>query len=356
MNDMKTGGVAVLTAALALGASLAGAADYPQRKDLAARSAQEGLGRAEVGLLARTAGPGSEPTAQALLSRFGNSRRAVTTRGTAKPAVHKDSVSFAGDGWLLQVYADGTRVHYRNYDSLESKKGLGRPVADRLSLEKLEGLGRRFIATQLAGLVTLEAGDELVPLFTEHQISGGGPAREGAKPFAEKVMASTVVFGRAVDGVAVVGPGSKVAVLFTNDGEAVGFDYDWPKYARTGRTQRVLALGDIRERAHGLTAADLGAPGVTVKRIECGYFDAGARRRDAKAPIQAGCGIQYSQRTIVDAEANRRDPASGHTTAAFVEAIPAGAAVESDEGWPQAVSLTGGSPAPAAAEPPAVKP
>jgi hypothetical protein len=349
-------GVAALVAVATLNVAAVDAADFPQRTALAQRSASVGLGRAQVTLLSRDAGPGAAAQVDALATRFGQSALAVTTRGSAEQLVKAGSIGLRGDGWLLQAYADGTRVRYRNYAALDAKASLARPVAQRLTPPALETLGRRFIAAHLADLLALDTTEALVPLFTEHEISGAVGVGPGAVAPEEQVTASTIVFGRTVDGVAVIGPGSKVAVLFANDGEPVGFDFDWPRYTPTARTQRVLALPEILERSHGLTSLDLQAPGVTVKRMECGYFDAGARRHDPAALIQAGCSLHYTQRTIVDTEAHRRDATSGHTLAAIVDVLPAGEVVERDHGWPQALRLTDGSEEPEDAAPPTERP
>lgn len=111
------------------------------------------------------------------------------------------------------AWADGTRVRYRNYDALASKEGLGRPPADRLSNEVLEDLGRRFVTDHLASLVTLGPGEELVPLFTDHEINGMQAVGPGAGPAVEQVTSSRIMFGRTIGGVSVIGPGSKVSVL-----------------------------------------------------------------------------------------------------------------------------------------------
>lgn len=343
MTTRMRQGAAAALAALTLGTAAAHAADFPQRTELLQRSASAGLGREQVTLLERRPGPGAATRLDELAARFSQSPHAVNTRGGVERLVKPRSAALRGEGWLLQVYADGSRVRYRNYAALDAKgQGLARPLAERLTPNALETLGRRFIATQLADLVTLGPGEELVPLFTEHEIS----TLEGVGPNAgqreEHVAGSTVVFGRSVDGVAVVGPGSKVAVVFANDGEALGFDVDWPLYTKTARTQRVLSLPQIRTRARALTGVDLTAPGISLKRTECGYFDAGAGRRDTAALVQAGCGLHYTRRTIVNAEVNRNDPASGHTLAAIAEEIPAGELVEPDANWPQAVRLAGG--------------
>jgi len=58
------------------------------------------------------------------------------------------------------------------------------------------------------------------------------------------------------------------------------------------------------------------------------------RRRDPKAPLQAGCFLQASHYKIVDAALHAKDPSSGHTLSAQVEAVPAGVDVRVDSAWP----------------------
>jgi hypothetical protein len=332
---------ATLAGALILASTTLEAADFPQRTALARRSAAQGVGRAEVELLVRSPGPGSAPTETLLLQRFARPGSTIVARGTTERQVDRDHVLLSGADWSLSVSGDGSKVRYRTSADRRRENRLARPVAQRLSPRRLETLGRTFIASELRGLVRLGPGESLVPLFTQHEITGGGSTVKGVRPVAEKVVASTVVFGRAVDGVSVVGPGSKVAITFANDGKPIGFDYDWPVYERTGRIQRVLPPVHIHSRAGGVLAARPGSEGVTVKRFECGYFDAGARRHDPQALVQAACSYQYSKRTIVDPELHRKDPASGHVTSAFIEAIPAGQTVERDAGWSQAARVRG---------------
>ena len=313
------------------------AADYAHRTMLVSKSAASGLGVADVELIERLPGSGADKVLDTLRARFASSQGAVNTRGAPEREQEHHSHALKGDGWLLQVYADGTRVRYRNYAALESKQNLARPVAQRLSQQDLEERGRRFISEALAEVVLLGDGEALVPLFTEHEINGSRPATAEALADVETVTASTVIFGRTLGGISVIGPGSKIAVVFTNDGEAAGFDYDWPRYATVGRRQDVIHMPQILQRARDLTTVQLDAPGVSVKRVECGYFDAGARRkrRDLSAPIQAACGFHYSQRTLN----NGATPTD--MLAAYAEAIPAGVVVEADAGWPQAIRLAG---------------
>jgi hypothetical protein len=341
---------AILSAALiaALGLSIvplgANAADFPQRVAIGERSAKSGLGLAEVPLLKRNMGPGLDVMAEQLLADLSKSEDPVNTRGEFKAEKEENRLAFLGTGWTLQVYGDGTRVRYRNYEYLDGAGAKPLPVAKRLTNAKLEKLGRKFIDTKLGRYALLDKGEALVPYFTEYQIGGVGSTKPGAKPAVEEVFASTVIFARSVDGVLILGPGSKIAVIFANDGQPVGFDMDWARYERTGEMQKVLPLKEIDGRTAKLLPFDLSSPDVKTTRFECGYFDLGGRKRDPEAPIQTACLIHANKRQIVDREAFGKDPKSGHTVAAHMGAIPAGAKVELDKNWPQALALLGIEP------------
>ena len=107
-------------------------------------------------------------------------------------------------------------------------------MGQRLSNELLEALGRSFISRELGRYVVLANGEELLALSSVHQVSRDQANAPGAPSEEEEVGGSIVSFIRTVEGVPVVGRGSKVAVVFANDGTAVGFDFDWPTYGRTG--------------------------------------------------------------------------------------------------------------------------
>lgn len=337
-------GVSRWVAVVSLLSGLAWAADFPQRMESAKRSAAQGLGRAELPLLKRRPGPGMSAVAGALAKKFSQSAGPITTRRGSKTQTHRNRVRIAGDGWALQVYGDGTKARYRNSAYLDRYATLARPVGQRLSESRLEALGRQFIREHLQDLVALGPDEALVPFFTEFQIGGGGPAKAGAPMIEEQVVANTVVFSRSVNGTDVVGPGSKIAITFANDEKPIGFDFDWPAYEPAGRTQRVVPLPEIQKRMQQLGVARTDSPGVKLERFECGYFDAGVKRRDPEVPLQAGCFVHTSARRIVDQAAHRQDSGSGHLLAAFVDAIPAGDPVEPDKRWRHAAKLLGITP------------
>jgi len=332
-----------LLAALSLGViqGAANAADFPQRVAIGATSAKYGMNAAAVPLLRREPGPGMGIMSSQLLKEFSSSTDPITTAGDYKTTRGVDKIGFIGNGWSMQVFADGTRIKYRNYDYLDGTNNKPLPVTSRLTQSQLEKLGREFIATKLKSYVRLGSNETLVPYFTEFQVGGGGSTLPGSKPVAEEVFASTVIFARSVGNIPVLGAGSKIAVIFANDGRAAGFDMDWAAYQDTGIMQKTAPLTEVQGRAMKLFPFDLQASDTKTTRFECGYFDIGARKRDTEATLQSACLVHANKRQIVDKVVYARDPTSGHTVAAHMAPIPAGATIERDASWPQALTLLG---------------
>ena len=330
--------------ALSIACMAANAADFSQRTALAERSLKSGLGVDSAPLLTRAPGPGQRVATELFVKEFSLSDDGITTKGLVKTEVGKDKTTVIGDKWAMQIYGDGTKVKYRNYEFLDSADNKPVGVASRLSQDALEKLGREFIGRRLVQFVKLSKNETLVPWFTEFQVQGGGSIEAGVRPVAETVLASTVIFTKAVNGIPVLGPGSKVAVVFDNNGQAAGFDMDWSAYQVTSSIQKVASLSEVQGRANKLSPFDLGASDTKITRFECGYFDLGARKRDVNAPIQTACLVHANKRQIVDKVAYAEDKNSGHTVAAVMSPIPAGLNIARDANWPQAIQLLGGTP------------
>ncbi len=320
------------------------ATSLPYREILNKNSRANGLGRAKLPLLERQPGRGAKVVGAELLARYRDSRAGITTAGAYTSDANGKRVRYTGaDGWYLQVYGDGSAVRYRNYPYLDSASNFPLPRTERLPDNRLEALARSFIANDLARYVQLSRSDGLEAFSVVLEIDGFQQNIPGA-PVREEVRASTVNFVRTVDGVPVVGRGSKVSVIFANNGMPVGFDLDWPTYAATGETQSVVGPSAVNQRALKILPVNPFAARSTIRRYECGYYDDGARRRDAKAPVQAACFIQYVATTVGDAARNKVDPNDGLFKAGYADAIPAGLVVMADQGWPQAMLLCTGEP------------
>ncbi|MBK1723101.1 hypothetical protein [Thiocystis violacea] len=329
---------ALLSLLLFGAAPLALAASFPDRIAFAERSATIGLGIDSLALLQRLPGQGAEKTASLLLDRLRGRSPGVFTSERFQREVNAERTSFVSDeGWYLNVYADGTSARYRNYGYLEKMAPLDRPVEERIPAEELEKLGRAFIADYLGDQIRLGRGEELVPYFTEVEVTGGAGAYDGAPMDPELVHSSTVVFTRSINGQPVLGGGSKVAVIFANDGEAVGFDYDWPSYGVSKRVQRILPLDQIRQRGNDYASFKSDDPDVQVRHFECGYVDLGARKRDPAALVQGGCLQQAARKTIVDPALNAKDDKSGYLLSANIDYLPAGEEVQPDAMWEQSL-------------------
>lgn len=336
----------IVTALLFAAALPLVAADFAARKQLQQRSMAGGVGVAQLPLLGVNAGPGQGQALNAVRARFDRGFEQITLAGTARQATSAGSVVLATDSWRLEVATDGRKVRYRNYGYLDSPANRPVPLARRASQDALERKARSFVGSALRDLVRLGPGEELVPLYTEYQVNGGGSTAPGGARDPEMVVGANVVYGRSINGVHVIGAGSKVAVMLGADGTVAGFDYDWPEYVKSPRVQRVVSADTIRWRSRELGAED---DQTRADRMECGYFDPGSGRRDRVAPLQAACAVYTVRRHIVAPEVYANDPASGHVVIARVTIVPAGETVEVDRRWPEAQQFlrTGAATAPA---------
>jgi hypothetical protein len=198
----------------------------------------------------------------------------------------------------------------------------------------------------------LRKGERLVPEATSVRIESG-IATDGTSA-SSSVVSNRIVFTREIDGIPVVGAGSKVTITFLNDGSVESFRYDWPTYVPTGRKQRQTtneailrriqhvvgvrtntAIADAVHSASGITTAnqqiDLGG-NMQLERLACGYYDPGFMNRAVKAPVQAGCyyHVVYS-----------KGAGEYVTKAAYSGAVPAAKQAEPDARWPEEALLRG---------------
>jgi hypothetical protein len=149
-----------------------------------------------------------------------------------------------------------------------------------------------------------------------------GSASEDNQQFTSEVVANIAIFGREVYGTFVAGPGSKIAVWFSNSGEPVGFDVDWPTYQASQDIQATLPIRNVWDRL--FTYAD--SPRELIERnttrFECGYVDLGVHKRQGNV-IQTGC-FAHHDGSLPD----------GDLKYASIETIPLGTQVVEDSSWP----------------------
>jgi hypothetical protein len=327
MKSEIAGFVLGMTAITALLSPPAGAGPSAYRESLTRRSLASGFERASVTVLAAERGPGREVIARRLLAALdARMGRRLVAVGLKQSRPDRKILSYVGESASLEVFTDGTKFRFRgdmdNPKELERTRGVKRPADERL-----EALGRGFIGKALAEYVKVAPGESLTFLGTRFLRSGGADV-EGRIKNKGDVQASIAIFSREIDGIPVVGPGSKVAVWFANDGEPVAFDVDWPSYRRTQATQQILSWDKLRARVQATAIAPTGSATSTVSRFECGYVDLGVTRRAGE--VQAGCSISYESR---DGAAATAGPVPKW---AKIEFVPAGVHVLDDPHWPVA--------------------
>ncbi len=311
---------------------------------------QSGFPIDSVSVLTRLPADGREAIAKKLIEkldgRFGErfvakGLVAVKRETAGNRDFYKNGASYA------EFFADGSKFRFRgdldNPDYIAKGREKG-----RMSDAELENRGRQVIG-QLKDLIPLGAQEELTfrgtrflknmafPAPPQNAALTGIPATTPEAATPEPVyVANIAIFGRKVNGVPVVGPGSRVRVWFDNLGNLVSLEGDWPRYqvATGGPKQEVLPWAELKERVERVSVPLDVINGTRVRHFECGYVDLGARRRGG--PIQAGCLLSY-----VRTRTSEKNP-DMQINAGFLEFIPAGRKVMADKHWPLAQTLASG--------------
>jgi len=296
-------------------------------------SLARGIPADSVPLLDVAQGPGRAEVTDRLLASLAQLDLGVGPKAVRSKDENDKRLAVYGDGWKLKVYGDGSRAEFRHYgyiDKMEPEMAKYPP----LEPEQLVELGRRFVGQVLASHIPMEKGEELIPFGVQYQVNAEQTPDANDEP-EQTTVAAAVIFSRKVDGVDVLGKGSKVAVLFANNGTPFGFDFDWPTLHTFGVEQKVAPIEELHERAASVARLGETAFGVQLERFECGYYDAGESKRSLGVPMQPACFHFYSAKSKAEAE----DGASGLLTMAYVDPVPAGTEIVPDENWDTALEL-----------------
>ena len=278
-----------LSVAAASAASAASAGDLPERRAIDQRSRLHGIGRSTVRLASRGPRAGTAAVTQSLSAKL--------------PSAGEWRVRLQGDGSAGELVRPSARRR--------------RPVApeERLSDEALVARARAFVEATLAAPLSIKEGD-VYALKTAHQMTRAMSKLGERAP--ERLVSSRVTFGRTLDGLPVLGPGSKIFVELSPDGEVIGARYDWARLTLKAERQATVPLGTVLRRGTGHTRLR-GLRLDDYTRVECGYYDAGADA-DPQAPVQAACLLQQVR-------------TDGAGTTAVEELVPAGLDVRPDKSW-----------------------
>lgn len=269
---------------------------------------------------------------QAMVAASPDRRIHVRNPGRTRSS-NRSTILFASDeSWYLEVMGDGSRLRYRG--NIDDRKELEQDRAvGRLEMEALERLGRNYVTQQLASLVSIPEAEKLVFLGTKYLREGSASADDGT--FTSEVVSNIAIFGREVQGTFVAGPGSKIAVWFSNRGEPVGFYIDWPTYRVSQATQATLGINDVLDRISRYADNPLGLIQTNSNRFECGYVDLGVFKRKG-APIQTGC--------LAHHDGPLTSPLMDDLIYASIEVIPIGVRVVPDPAWPVTSFIAAGRP------------
>ncbi len=313
------------------------AKNYEARESLDRKSREKGISTSSLSLLERIPGAGNQDVAEKILKRFKgkNDPKKTATFGISDDAEYlvlkepdQYEIREKNGNWKIKVWVDGTRFHISDYDYIDTNKIEKIPVEKRFSNEKLEKIGRKYIKDHLADFVETEFGEEIVPLWTEFELMGA--ESEDGQKVTDMVNASKVYFGRKIDGIDIVGGGSKISLTVANDGAVIDVMVDWPKYQRSSEIQEIVGIGEIMERLSVYGKKDKSVNKVKLNRFECGYYDPGAKYTDVYGFVQSGC---VAIVTGDDAEN------AGNPGFRVISAIPSGKTVEWDDNWPEAKAI-----------------
>lgn len=297
-------------------------------------SLQRGLNQSSVALFDVARGPGREQVLERLLQRLDG--KLIQQHGITAMEQDADHSAVYGDGWKLRVHGDGSRAEFRHYRYVEEREAALARLA-RLDADTLIERGHQFVEEVLGEQVKLGKREALVPFRVEYQVNAEQPA-DGRAPARETTVAGIVVFSRVIDGLDVLGAGSKIAVMFANDGTPFGFDMDWPQLNDSGRRQPVAPVQEIQARARRVARLGANAEDVALERFECGYFDAGQRHRQPGSPLQPACFHFYTGRIPVPDD----NGGVSHLLQAYADPVPAAATVRADAHWPETLELRNG--------------
>lgn len=331
-KSLKFAVAAAITAGSVLISSSMYADDMAQTAARQQTAVTEGLGKTSLATLQRGSLANQSDVANALVEKL----RPVSTHQSSNV---NGTLHLTGEQWSLDVSSDGSAAAFRDLKVEASAHALGKPLSQKMSATVLEQKGRAFIAANLSKQIVLGKGEELVALRADYRSEGGQDLTTGVTTSA--VVASRIVFGRMINGVPVVGNGSKVYVTFTNDGSVESFRYDWPSY-ESGIVQPVVTATEVLSRVQKVVVVRAGDTSLGVVALpkqgtpafplaltnntqlqgfECGYYDAGLSKTGKANAVQPGCTYM----------AVGRD--SNGMRSGYAGAVPAAVSFASNSAW-----------------------
>ncbi|MCG5051425.1 MAG: hypothetical protein KA712_00545 [Myxococcales bacterium] len=230
----------------------------------------------------------------------------------------KSATRVEGERSYMQIFGDGSAGEYYS-----AKDSTPVPSSQKPSDETVTSLATAFLNKSL--VPTLEIGiDEIFPLKVRHQKAISG-RRDGTSTKVSYVS-SEVTFARRIDGVQVIGPGSKIAVEIRSDGSVKAFRYDWAPVTLIETTDVPVKPENVLSRLATIRGKD---PVGSVERFECGYLDGGSSTESKGNALQPACLIQT------------KFVGSDGSVVAREDYVPAAERFVADPSWVESTTLAG---------------
>ena len=280
----RTLAIAALLSAASTAGTAASGEISPELQGLRTKSEKEALGERALVVLRRQPGPGNDAALDTALRAL-DASGFPGALGVGVPTPHGGSLYVKTEGWALQVASEGCRVRFWS-----NKHGV-RLADEGLPYEEAKKIALSALENELAPLLPLGSNEKLVPLDRSDGRVGGSDRRDGV--MTDQVVENVVRFSRSVDGVAVVGPGSRAIVTLDNDGSLIAFDIDWSGYLPTDAVQQTLPIAQIDGRLATLEAKEVLSPNRQKKYVACGYYDSGTVNDPAAELIQPACVYRF---------------------------------------------------------------
>lgn len=312
MRHQFTTAALVFNILLTAGVVPANAEATARAEENARRSLTTALGERTLPILSRS----SVRTPEAALSVLTDSIKKLDQSFSVDRATReaqRGRLLVSTNDWRLTIFGDGSAAEFVNLTASSKAHENRLEPGRKMSPEALQAAGRDFIARYLMNTIVPGPAERLEPELTSTRLEGG-VAADGTSSYSA-VVANRIVFTVEIDGIPVVGAGSKVTITFLNDGSIESFRYDWPQYVSTDRTQATVDISEVLNRVSrtvGLRAQTLQRDGdqstlppeqsrrgkTTLQRLACGYYDPGIMARDPDAPVQTGCYYHWLRRAV----------------------------------------------------------
>jgi hypothetical protein len=219
-----------------------------------------------------------------------------------------------GDGDVSVRFARARRVERRN----------GGKSADWYK----EAAYRTF-DSQLRGVLELGAHESVVAHEVKLQVVGGRKLSE-KQDAPEYVESSRVEFLRCIDGIPILGGGSRLSIELDTDGQVLEIDFRWPQYTVTTTKAKSVSFSTLAKtvQATGQAVSEYAgpmpataaptvgqmldvnvAPNTVLSSMVCGYYDSGE-----SDPVELPFRCEASYET---GKANERDMEHSATVVAI---------------------------------------